>query len=506
MEIECCKCGRKFSATREGIAVCPDCLKLEFAASAPRMKEAERAALAAEYAPSIKRQTARAAAMGQVYASGNAFNVVGTLRLALGFGIFALCAFVFLISDKDSGVTFLTDDDIETQRVFSMVFCSVAAVIIATAPVYYKKLTKVLALCVLMLGWFMPNMLEAALNSDVEKRRAMMAENASSGEQIQTESGGAVLTNADLQVFYSQKNSSHRLSHYAIYMDKQDSRSRDILREALGRLLQAEYTRAYSRANGALFVCSNVPGERRNISNILNRFGSITYAMPDKGVYEVDFDQEKANLVSQYSPEVLSSPMHASYVTANLSELRCFDPIRVRMAARSLANSNVQVLRGEIRSALLQVLNDPWASEPDTYAALIDAVVVYSHASDKEATQQCYKYFQARHALKRDVNKNVIRFLILQSPDTMVSPVVELWSENSVEWGEMLNLLGFRAQARLLSKLKSTDNIRLIGSILKYIEKHGTKDALPAVEPFLDFSDSIIRHSAHSAVEALQAR
>ena len=507
MEIECCKCGRKFSPTREGIAVCPECLKQEFAASAPRLKDSERAALAAEYAPSIKRQTARAAAMGQVYASGHAFNVAGTLRLALGIGIFAVCAFIFLISDKDSGVTFLTDDDIETQRVFSMVFCSVAAVVIATAPVYYKKLTKVLAVCVLLLGWFMPNMLEAALDSEMEKKRALMAENAPAGQQIiQSEGGGAVLTNADLQVFYSQKTASHRISHYAIYMDKQDSRSRDILRDALGRLLQAEYTRAYSRANGALFVCSNVPGERRNISSLLNRFGTITYAVPDKGVYEVDFDMEKANLVSQYSPEVLSSPMHASYVTANLSELRCFDPIRVRMAARSLANSNVQVLRGEIRRALLDVLNDPWASEPDTYAALIDAIVVYSNASDKESTQQCYKYFQARHALKREVNKNVIRFLILQTPDTMASPVVELWSENSVEWGEMLNLLGFRAQAILLSKLKATDNIRLIGAILKYIEKNGTKDALPAVEPFLDYSDSIIRHAARSAVEALQAR
>ena len=94
----------------------------------------------------------------------------------------------------------------------------------------------------------------------------------------------------------------------------------------------------------------------------------------------------------------------------------------------------------------------------------------------------------------------------MQTPDTMVSPIVELWAENNVEWGEMLNLLGFRAQPLLISKLKTTDNIRLIGSILKYIEKNGTKEALPAVEPFLDFSDSIIRHSARSAVNALQSR
>lgn len=506
MEIECCKCGRKFSATREGITVCPECLRQEFAASAPRLNDSERAALAAEYAPSIKRQTARAAAMGQVYASGHAFSVAGTLRLSLGIGIFLVCAFIFLISDKDTGVTFLTDDDIATQRIFSMVFCSVAAVVIATAPVYFKKIAYALSVCVLLLGWFMPNMLEAAMEANKEEDMNAGASQLVSGEQIQLANEGPVLTDADLQVFYSQKTLSHRISHYAIYMDKQDSRSREILRDALGRLLQAEYTRAYSRANGALFVCSNVPGERRNISALLSRFGSLTYAAPEKGVYEVNFDIDKANLVSQYSSEVLTSPMHASYVTANLSELRCFDPIRVRMSARSLASSNVQVLRGEIRQTLLEVLNDPWTSEPDTYAALIDAMVVYSEEVDREATQHCLKYFQARRALKREVNKNVIRFLILQSPDTMVSPIVELWSENNVEWSDMLNLLGFRAQPLLISKLKSTDNIRLIGSILKYIEENGTKDALPAVEPFLDFSDSIIRHSARSAVNALQAR
>ena len=274
----------------------------------------------------------------------------------------------------------------------------------------------------------------------------------------------------------------------------------------MGRLLQAEYTRAYSRANGALFVCNNVPGERRNISDILRRFGDITYAVPDKGVYEVSFDPEKANIVSQYSAEVLTSPMHSSYVTANLSELRCLDPLRVRMSARSLSNSNVQVLRGEIRNTLIEVLNDPWASDPDTYAALIDAMVVYSKDKDKEATAHCLKYFEARRALKRDISQDVTRYLIFQNPDVMVAPVIQLWSENPIEWSSMLNLLGYRVQAPLIAKLKSSDDIKLIGAILKYLEEHGTREALPAIEPFFEYSDSIIRHTARSAANALRSR
>lgn len=505
MEIECSKCQCRFNGTSEEMTVCPDCLRKEFSTPATRLDDQERAELAAEYAAAMKRQSARAEAMGNVYASGHAFNVAGTIRLALGLVIFLVCAFLFLISDKESGVTFLADSDIAVQRVFSMVFCLISAAIVITSPVYFKKLARVLAFGIVLMGWFMPDMLEAALEAAEKARKANMAQSAVS-EMTQTEDEGPVMTDADLQVFYSLRSVSHRLAHYAVYIDKQDSRSREIVREALGRLLQSEYTRAYTRANGALFVCCNVPGVRRNIAGILSRFGTVTYAMPDKGVYEVRFDSDRANLVSRYSSDVLTSPMHSSYVAANLSELRCLDPLRVRMSARSLANSNVQVLRGEIRNTLIEVLNDPWSSDQDTYAALIEAMIVYSLDKDNEATAHCFKYFESRRALKRDVNQKVTRFLIMQRPEAMVAPIVDLWCRNNVEWSEMLNLLGFRAQSALLSKLNTTEDIRQIGAILKYIEEHGTKEALPAVEPFLEYSDSIIRHTARSAVNALQSR
>lgn len=505
MELVCSKCQRKFNASREDVTVCPECLKQEFSSCAPRLEESERAALAAEYAASMKRQAERAEAMGSVYASGHAFNVAGTIRFSLGLGIFFVCAFLFLISDKDTGVTFLANEEIPNQRFFSMIFCGAAALLVATASVYFKKTAYTIAVAILLMGWFMPNMLEMALSKSEDTQQI----GAVSAIQVDPATGkttGPVLTDADLQVFYSLRTASHRLAHYAIYVDKQDSRSREIVRDALGRLLQAEYTRAYSRANGALFVCNNVPGERRNISDILRRFGDITYAVPDKGVYEVSFDPEKANIVSQYSAEVLTSPMHSSYVTANLSELRCLDPLRVRMSARSLSNSNVQVLRGEIRNTLIEVLNDPWASDPDTYAALIDAMVVYSKDKDKEATAHCLKYFEARRALKRDISQNVTRYLIFQNPEVMVAPVIQLWSENPIEWSSMLNLLGYRVQAPLITKLKSSDDIKLIGAILKYLEEHGTREALPAIEPFFEYSDSIIRHTARSAANALRSR
>ena len=509
MEIECSKCQRKFHTTREGMSVCPDCLKSEFSTKAMALNAEEREELVAEYKASLKRQSARAEQLGSMYASGKAFSVAGKLRATLGLVIFLICCFLFLVSDKNTGVTFLAELDMESQRLFSMVLCVVAAVLVASASFRYRKLALLAAAVVLAVGWYLPNMLQAALR----EKAKLEAEAAIKEQQIQqetqpaeSEKNGPLLTDADLQVFYALRTPSQRISHYAVFIDNQDSRARSLVREALNRLLEAEYTRAYTRANGALYVATNVPKARRNISDVLTRFGTVTYAEPQKGVYEVRFDADKANLVSQYSSEVLTSPMNNAYVTANLSELRCLDPMRVRMSARSLANSNVRVLRTEIRDTLVEVLREPWSTDPDTYAALIDALVTYSNPRVAQAIKLCYDYFEARRVLSRNVSPEVTHYLIREAPEAMVNPVIDFWCENPIAWGEMLAQLGERVQAPLVQRLSGTKNLRLITSILKYLEDKGTAEARPAVEAYLDYPDSIIRHSARATLDAINSR
>ena len=509
MEIECSKCQRKFNSMKEDADICPECLKNEFTVKAEGLDAEEHAELVAEYKNSLKRQSLRAEQMGSMYATGQAFSIAGKLRFSLGFAIFLICCFLFLVSDKYSGVTFLAELDIESQRIFSMILCVVASVLIGTCSIRFRKLAWLFAALVLGMGWFLPNMLQASM-----KEKARLNAEAAAKDQLAkpldkeviTSKNGPVLTDEDLQVFYTLKTPSHRISHYAVFIDNQDSRVRSLMREALNRLLEAEFTRAYTRANGALYVATNVPSARRNISNLLTRFGTVTYAEPEKGVYEVRFDADKANLVSQYSSDVLTSPMNNSYVTANLSELRCLDAMRVRMSARSLAASNVRVLRGEIRDTLVTVLQEPWATDPDTYAALIDALVTYCNPKDAQATRLCYAYFEARRALKREVAPGVTQYLIREAPEAMVNPVIDYWSENPIAWGEMLNQLGYRVQAPLLERLASTSNIRLITTILKYLEEHGTAEAITTVERFLNYPDSIIRHSARTTLSAIKSR
>ena len=116
------------------------------------------------------------------------------------------------------------------------------------------------------------------------------------------------------------------------------------------------------------------------------------------------------------------------------------------------------------------------------------------------------KYFEARRVLNREVSPQVTMYLIREVPDQMVNPVLDFWCENPIHWAEMLNQLGSRVQAPLLERLSATSNIRLITTMLKYLEDRGTAEALPVVEKFLDYPDTIIRHSAQATCEAIKSR
>lgn len=508
MEKECTTCHRIFYTSQEQAEVCPECLKKEFKAAA-RMDDTERSALAEEFRMADRRQLERAKRMHEGYESGALFSWAGKLRFAGGCLLFLLCcsAFMFMGNNNHAaGVSML--DDIG-QRVISVLFCVVSAALVATSSRRHPFIIYPLAVAMLACSWYMPDIWKteepAAVVETNPDAEAAPKQN-TDVPVADADKNNRVLSNSDLDVFFQQKSAVPQNAHYAVYMDRQDSRTRGLIRDALTRLLGAEYTRAYTRNDGALYVVTNVPGKVKNISRTLNRFGHITYAAPADGVYELRFDADKANLVSRYPVEVLASPIHSSYVAANLSELTCLDPMRVRSAAKNLRDSNVRVLRREIHDALVQVLQDPWTSDPDTYSALAEAMAVYAYEKDAAALDVCRRFFRGGLVMKAEIPESVTNYLVRESPDEMVEPIVEFWCENPIVWGNTMARLGIRVQDALLAKLKTTDSLRQIGTIIRYLRDYGDARAIPAITPFTEHQDSIIRHSAQETINALKAR
>lgn len=508
MEKECSKCHRLFYTGQEEAELCPDCLKNEFKAVAQPLDEADWKSLVEEYKQADKRQTSRAERMREGYSSGAIFSFSGKLRFAFGASLFLLCVFLFMTTLNADHPNFISELDLLGQRVISALFCVVAAALVATSTHRYTKLVYSAAAFMLISGWYMPIVFKKAPEKPELKADAVSAQEKPAVAEAPAEQseGNRALTEADLEVFIQQKTAVPQAAHYAVYMDKQDSRTRAIIRDALTRLLGGDYTRAYTRNDGALYVVTNVPGRPKNISRILGRFGKIAYAAPAEGIYELRFDPEKTHMVSRYPVEVLAAPTNASYVPANIDELLCPDAMRIRAAAKSLHASNVQMLRHEIHDALLQVIQDPWASDFDTYSVLAEALVTYAYEKDAAVVDACRKFFRLGLEMQRDIPENVTAYLVREVPEEMVEPVVAFWCSNPIIWNETMTGLGIRVQEPLLARLKQADSIREIGSIIRYLKDHGDARAVGSIRPFTEHQDSIIRHSAQETINTLQNR
>ncbi len=506
MELECSRCHRKFQSSSEGMTVCPDCLKEEFGTAPPLVIDDKNDPIVKAAKASSRRQAARAEQWYEGYQHGGAFTASSKLRFGLGMFLFLICLFLFMLSSGDFyGVEFRLIPE-SAKRPVSLLFCWVAAALVFTATRRHRAFVVLMTLFLLLAGWFMPDAwraLEEAKPSPPPEPE-IAADAKDEGDAIPAARRKRVLTEGDLTIFREKRHESPATVHYAIYVDNRDTEVRQAMRDALARLLEAGSCVAYTRAQGSLFVVERAAGGTRNIARLLSRFGSAYYAIPAEGIYEVSFDAEKANVVCRFSDEVLATPANPSFVSANLAELRCvLDPQRVRLASIALAKANVEVLREDIRDTLVSVLRDPWISVPETYSSLIDALVVYAPHGDKQAVDVVRKYFLACRSSHLSPSQSAMSMLIRESPEEMVSPVVELWCSDPVAWNGMLEQLGTLSQDKLLDVLKSTDSLQIQGAILKHLEKHGTPEAIPAVEPFADHSDSLISRAAKATLRAL---
>lgn len=504
MESECSRCQRKFQSTAKGQTVCPRCLSEEFSAAKP-IDSRERLVLEKELGQKRRRQTARAERMQVDYNGGSAFGMVGKLRFALAIVLFAGGQFLFLLGSGEHYSTIISELAPGMQRTIAMIISVFAASLLLFSSRRRRNITWLLMAFFLVAGWFAPDIWSKTARDRVATELAgRVDESRRDGEEVAPPS--RELSQRDLEVFEEQKKAAPRQVHYAVYIDNQNARIRTTFREAFTRLLDAEYTRAYTRAGGILYVICNASASADFLGRVLTRFGQISFADDSAGVYEVRYDEEKANMVSRYSPSVLSTPLNSSFVAANISELRSVDPMRVRIAATALAQADVKALRHEVRDVLLAVLQDPWSREPDTYRALVEALSVYAAPGDARSLRVCRDYFDNSEAQPAVSSPTVLEFLIREDVDGMVEPIVKRWSEDPVLWAPYLPMLGEKVEPVLLKTLKETSNLGIISIIMKHLRLNGTPAAIPVVQSFLNHEDSTVRYAAKATLSALQER
>ena len=453
-----------------------------------------------------KRQIARAERMSKELRRSDPFSMMGQVRCAFAVVLFLICVFIFILGDSETFKTPINQLEFEYQMVFSVGISLFSVGCLLPSFRRHKFIIVSVSVVMLGMGVAMPFMWHARLPyADISQQ--MLTDPVSQDEPESTIARSErTLSEQDLDVYRKICEDLPGKTHYAIYMDNQTAISRTLLRETLTRLLQAEYTSAYTRGNGALFVVVNVRSKKSYVSNVVSRFGKVTYANPEAGVYEVRFSAEKANLVSRYSTEVLSSPHNPYFVAANISEMSSFDPMRVATAANTLAQSNVNVLRHDIKQAILRVLQDPWLTEEDTYQALIEALTVYAPAGDEQALTHFRAYFSNCRSVGRSLSSKVVARLIDEDPMNMVEPVLQMWADNPVAWGDVMTRLGSHAEDKMITLITPGSDIQMLDAALKYFASYGTEKAIPLIEQLTQHSDSLIRHKAGQTLETLRSR
>ncbi len=489
--------------------MCPDCLVDEFAEAAPVVVDsADPLARAAE--ASARRQAARAESWSVGYKRGAAFSASGKLRALSGLVLFAVCIALFLLSSGDIyGTDFRLLPEM-AQRPVSLLFCWAAAALIFTSTTRHKVLVYMVTAFLLAAGWFMPQAWRALEKSGADSEQQQSEAVDSPGQKADAPAAEEMprnrkLSDARLADYRQRRKESPSTVHYAIYVDGIDESLRRSMSATLSRLLEAGSCVGYSCERGYLFIVERAAEGKANIVSRLSRFGRVYHSISSEGIYELAFDAETANLHSKYTAQELSPSSASTFVTANISELKAtLDPQRVYRAALVLRDANAGVMRTEIRNTLVEVLKDSWVSEPVAYETLVEALVTYAPANDRDCLARCRSYILFCRSSGRTPSRLVVSRFISESPDEMVQPVIELWSAEPALWADSLKMLGTRPEKELVALLKSSDSIRLRVEILRHLAEYGTPDIIAELRPFAEHSDANVRSAAIEALRELE--
>lgn len=547
MEVECSRCHRKFQAQREGVDVCPACLEREFstagevaedtlsarvvrqppqaiASSALEREfvkadamplEEEDAALSKELRMARFRQKARADRLRRDLGEEGAFSSAGKVRFLFGILVFGTGAFAFFLGSGAEYQTFISELPKSGQYVLAGLVAVISCVLVVSSTHKYPAIRIPLAVALLAGGCFLP-----LLSYEMEKTsdRVSLADDGDHAGQsgiarkLQIESekrarmGMNVLSKEDLAILRQTRKDEPGLQHIAVFMDEQQQMTGDMLRDELSRLLQARQTRAYAVGTGYLYIVSGASCSSARVSEILSRFGVLTYTSTEGDIYELSFDAEKACMKNPYSGVTLTTVYDPSFVAANLYELRCPDSKRVARSAQILADANVKLLRRDIYATVVRVLDDPWGDDDEAYTQLMRALCVYAEPGDKQAAQRCMLYFRRMCTAGRSIPEQVVEVLVRELPDEMAVPIARLWAANPVAWENSLTKLATRAEPVLLDFLKRAESISQINALLRFFQRNGTTQAIPHIQKLLDHDDAVVRHSARSAIEKIRQR
>lgn len=520
VEKECTRCHKVFRPSTESQDVCAVCLNEEFGAGVAAT-DFGRESILKEHSEAMRRQRARASRLARAFRSTSAFSMLGLVRCVLAVILFLICVFFFITSDGDK-LTFLNQLPYIYQLSISLGCAIISSLLLLPSFSRHKTIVMVTCLLMLALGATMPTI----WHFRVPVTTAYVPETgAGSAKGEQALNNGRLIDDKELSFFSDLKKTRPRDVHYCVFMrcdhlkddtapgvisyGRMDQSARNLIRSSLSRLMHGAPVEINNSQNGCgvIFTVSCVPGEKQNISSLLNRYGSVYFSDAAEGIYELTLDPDKLAIGEDCDTSKLLDPMHPAFAELNIKALRSLRADVVRASAKRLADANVNRLRADICNRLIETLNTPWETDLDTYNMLIDALVVYAPEGDVRITPLLWNYFQTVIRAHRSVSNDVAIRLAKAAPDKMNEPVLKLWQLNPTAWNEVAGVLVDYIEPYMIEQLEKKDlSVRQLTDCLNYLQPYGTAKSLPFLQPYLGHADRAISRKASNTIDAIKVR
>lgn len=444
------------------------------------------------------KQMARARKMSRVELGKRGLQPGQVVMLLLSGALATTAVLLFWISSRsDAGI--LASMPVGNQRTFSLFLNVVAAVLLFLALKKRPVPALTCGAALLVWGWFVPVLWPSG-------ERMSVAFSAASADTPAEKKRATVLDDEELRIL-TEAASKHGAEHvWGVYVEVPTDGAREQIRKFLARLSRATRVIAYSRGSGLLFVLEGTSATNGEMQTMAARLGGLMSFSPERRLVETRFDARESHYENEYSPDVLLTVAHPSFVRANLGELYCFDPARIVSAAQNLEAARAPDFHADIRTALLNVLREPWAGQEYVPKALIQALLAYAEPHDSQVLAEARRWFDVFVNLNLGVPGSMMDYLVQNDPDAVAEPLIRLWVGNSVYWEPWLTKLGSAAQPQLLRLLGETGSLQTIGGILRHLEREGTLEALPTVKQFENHRDDLIRKAARDAAAEIGRR
>ncbi|MDX1679639.1 MAG: hypothetical protein R3242_02810 [Akkermansiaceae bacterium] len=245
-----------------------------------------------------------------------------------------------------------------------------------------------------------------------------------------------------------------------------------MIRDYVIRTMEASLdTHEFERENdNYLLVISGTSRDLDALSEVAQALGNVNALHRELGVVEVQVVDDN------FKPaplDKLINEKHADFYQYNLKDLKSIDMQRVEEAVRRLSTAEPILLRSDISSRMLELLESPWFEKK---GELCGALLAWA-PPDGEAGKVALEEARKLRNRGEEVPREMVALCIQQQTFEVLPLLHELWLEQALAWESLLTQLGPRAEPMVLGSYEDTRGV-LRQSASRILGKIGGKDSL----------------------------